>query len=61
MQRVSRASDPVLKDPAFNTRLGEFGWANLQGARTPEASGGFIRAESERWGQILKVIGVKPQ
>jgi tripartite-type tricarboxylate transporter receptor subunit TctC len=61
LQRVARASDAVVKDPAFNAKLGEFGWANLNGARTPEGTAEYIRTESERWRQILKVIGVKLQ
>src|SRR5262249_52815305 len=61
LQRVARASDTVVKDPSFNAKLGEFGWSNLNGARTPEGTAEYIRVESERWRQILKVIGVQPQ
>jgi tripartite-type tricarboxylate transporter receptor subunit TctC len=60
VQRLNRAMDRVLKEPAISNRLIDFG-LYTQGADTPEATGAFIRAQYETWGKVARDIGLEPQ
>ena len=61
VERINREADPIVRNPQFVERMQQWGWQNLQGARTVRGTGEFIRSESERWGQIIKTIGIVPQ
>jgi tripartite-type tricarboxylate transporter receptor subunit TctC len=60
VQRVNGAVDQFLKDPEIRARMQSMG-LTASGARTPEATGDFIRAEIARWRDIAEELNVKPQ
>ncbi len=60
VQRLNRETDQVLKEPEVVERLRSFG-ATTSGAGTAQSISEFIRAERERWGKIMKEVGIKPQ
>jgi tripartite-type tricarboxylate transporter receptor subunit TctC len=60
IQRTNRELDGILRDPEVVQRLRTLGFYT-EGAGTPESTGQFIRAELERWGQIVREIGIKPE
>src|SRR5713101_1070980 len=59
-QRVNREMDKILKDPETVRRLRDLGFFT-EGAETPEAVGDAIRADREKWGRIVKEIGIQPE
>ena len=61
LQRANRASDPIVKTPDFQNRLAQWGWYNMQGARTVQGTEEFIRVEGQRWGDLIRRIGLQPQ
>jgi tripartite-type tricarboxylate transporter receptor subunit TctC len=61
ISRVNREMDRIVKDPQFAAAVGKFYWANFGGARTPQALAGFYRSEREKWGRIVKELGIQPQ
>lgn len=61
LQRANRASDPIVKNPEFQNRLAQWGWYNMQGARTVQGTEDFIRVEGKRWGDLIRRIGLQPQ
>jgi tripartite-type tricarboxylate transporter receptor subunit TctC len=60
IQRANRDLDKVLTDPEVAQRLFDLGLVN-EGAGTPEALADFLRAERERWGKLVKEIGLQPE
>src|SRR5216684_3525468 len=60
VQRVNREMDRILKDPETAKRLRDLGFFT-EGAETPEAVGDAIRADREKWGRIVKEIGIQPE
>ncbi len=60
VQRVNREMDRILKDPETAQRLRGLGFFT-EGAETPEAVGEAIRADREKWGRIVKEIGIQPE
>ncbi len=60
IQRTNREMDRILRDPGVAQRLRGLGFYT-DGAGTPESTGEFIRAELERWGQIVRQIGIQPE
>ncbi len=60
VQRVNREMDRILKDPETAQRLRGLGFFT-EGAETPEAVGEAIRADREKWGRIVKEIGIPPE
>jgi tripartite-type tricarboxylate transporter receptor subunit TctC len=61
VQRLNTAIDSVVKDDEVEKRLLDVGWANAEGARTPEAITRLAKSERERWGEIVREAGVLPQ
>ena len=59
--RTNRELDRILRDAEVAQRLRGFGFYTEGGAGTPESTGEFIRAELERWGQIVRQIGIQPE
>jgi tripartite-type tricarboxylate transporter receptor subunit TctC len=59
-QRANREMERVLADPEIAQRLFDLGLVN-EGAGTPESLGDFLRAERERWGKLVKEIGLQPE
>jgi tripartite-type tricarboxylate transporter receptor subunit TctC len=60
VQRMNRQMDKILKDPEAAKRLAALGFFT-EGADTPEAVAGFIRADTAKWGTIVKEIGIQPE
>jgi tripartite-type tricarboxylate transporter receptor subunit TctC len=60
VQRVNREMDKILKDPETAQRLRGLGFFT-EGAETPEAVGEAIRTDREKWGRIVKEIGIQPE
>ena len=58
--RVNREMDGILKDPETAQRLATLGFFS-EGAETPEAVAEAIRADREKWGRIVKEIGIQPE
>jgi tripartite-type tricarboxylate transporter receptor subunit TctC len=58
--RVNREMDRILKDPETVQRLRGLGFFT-EGAETPEAVAEAIRADSAKWGGIVKEIGIRPE
>src|SRR5437879_11371453 len=58
--RVNREMDGILKDPDTAQRLATLGFFS-DGAETPEAVAEAIRVDREKWGRIVKEIGIQPE
>jgi tripartite-type tricarboxylate transporter receptor subunit TctC len=61
VQRVNREMDRVVRTPQFREPVQKFSWDNLNGASTPQAMSAFYRAEKDKWGKIMRDIGMQPQ
>ena len=59
--RINRETDQVVRSGEFTRRVAEFGWANLNGARTPAEVADYIRAQRERWAKVVKDLGIQPK
>ena len=60
VQRLNRDMDRVLTDPDVAQRLFDLGLVN-EGAGTSASLNEFLRAERERWGKLVKDIGLQPE
>ena len=60
LQRINEAAAIVVKEPSFVEGFRKIGWTNVEGARTPQGTAEFIRIERERWGRIIRDIGMTP-
>src|SRR3989454_1037240 len=58
--RMNRELDRILKDPETVQRLRGLGFFT-EGAETPEAVAEAIRADTAKWGGIVKEIGIQPE
>ena len=61
IQRVNRETDAIVKGREFSQRLKEWGWANLGGARSPGDVAEYMRTERDRWGRIVRELGIQPK
>lgn len=61
IQGMNRAMAEVLRDPQVLSRTTSFGIFIHEGAGTPASTARFISAERERWGRLVREIGVQPQ
>jgi len=59
--RVNREMDRIVKDAQFTQLVQKFIWANNIGASTPAALSVFYRAEREKWGKIVRDLGIQPK
>lgn len=55
---LNTALNAAFADPAMRTKLLDTGGEPLPGG--PDAFGALMRAETEKWGNVLKAAGVKP-
>src|SRR6266568_6963350 len=58
--RVNREMDGILKDPETAQRLHDLGFFT-ESAETPAAVAEAIRSDREKWGRIVKEIGIRPE
>jgi hypothetical protein len=49
-----------LKIPEIDARIQSFGWFS-NGAGTPQSTGEFWRKEREKWGRIIREVGIQPE
>jgi tripartite-type tricarboxylate transporter receptor subunit TctC len=61
VQRVNREMDRIVKSPQFLEPAQKFSWSNLGGASTPQALAEFYRVERDKWGRIMRQVGIQPQ
>jgi len=49
----------VLADPRLQPRLAELGGQPMP--MTPAEFGKLVAAETEKWGKVIKLAGIKPE
>jgi tripartite-type tricarboxylate transporter receptor subunit TctC len=60
LQRVNRATEQAVSDPEYKQRLLGFG-LTADSAGTLDSIAELFRSERERWGAIIREVGVKPE
>jgi tripartite-type tricarboxylate transporter receptor subunit TctC len=60
VDRMNREIGTYLKSPDLTARLVTLGMAT-SGAGTPQSTGAFLRAEQERWRNLVAELGLQPQ
>ena len=58
IERLNREINAGLADPAVKARLVEVAAAPI--IFTPAAFGAYVAAETEKWGKVVKLAGIKP-
>jgi tripartite-type tricarboxylate transporter receptor subunit TctC len=58
--RINRATDQVVRDAEYQQRLLAFG-LTIENAGTLESIAEFFRAEREKWGRVIREVGIKPE
>jgi tripartite-type tricarboxylate transporter receptor subunit TctC len=58
--RVNREMERIVKDSQFTQAVQKFVWANNNGARTPQELSTLYRNEREKWGKIIRELGIQP-
>jgi tripartite-type tricarboxylate transporter receptor subunit TctC len=58
LSQLNAELQKFLLEPAFQSRLAELGAVSTSG--TPAQFGEFIRAETTRWGKVIKSANIKP-
>ncbi len=61
VQRLNRAMEVLVREPEFAKRALATGWSNRGGAKTPKAIVEINRMYREKWGEIIREAGVKPE
>lgn len=61
INRVNREMQTIVKSPQFLQPLQKFVWTNLNGAKTPAELSQYFRGEREKWGSIVRELGIKPR
>ncbi len=60
IQRINRETDEFLRTPEVQSRIQSLGWFS-NGAGTPQSTADFMRAEREKWGRIIREVGIQPE
>ena len=60
VQRLNRETDLFTKQADVVAKLRSLA-LDTNGAGTPQSTADFIRSERERWGRIMKEVGIEPQ
>jgi tripartite-type tricarboxylate transporter receptor subunit TctC len=58
IEKLNKEVNAVLADPKFNAKLAEFGAIGLVGS--PSDFGKLIANETEKWAEVVKSSGMKP-
>ncbi len=59
IERMSSEVNAILKEPAVRVRLNDLGCQPQGGS--PAEFAAFIQQETRKWGEVIKVAGVKPE
>jgi tripartite-type tricarboxylate transporter receptor subunit TctC len=59
VERLNKEINAGLADVSLKGKFGELG--HLPMPMTPSEFGKFIAAETEKWGPVVKAVGIKPQ
>jgi len=57
---LNHEMERILGSPELIKRLGELGFY-IDGAYTPEAVTEFVRSQRDKWGEIVRAIGLEPE
>ena len=60
IQRLNQSAAISLKQPQYVQQVRKLRWINVDGPRTPQGTGEFIRAGREQWARVLREIGQLP-
>jgi len=60
INRLNHEMDQILKEPDLVKRLAELGFYS-DGASTPRATTEFVRGQRDKWGEIVRAIGIEPE
>lgn len=60
VNRVNREMERIVRDTQFTQAVQKFFWANNIGASTPQVLSAFYRAERDKWGKIIRELGIQP-
>jgi tripartite-type tricarboxylate transporter receptor subunit TctC len=55
IDKLNKAINEALADPAMQTKLAELGGTNIPG--TPEDFGKIISEETDKWAKVVKATG----
>lgn len=61
IEKLNRAIDPIVKDPAYVKRLLSYGTTIRGGAGTPESIAEFEKQERENWANIFTKLNYQAQ
>jgi tripartite-type tricarboxylate transporter receptor subunit TctC len=59
VEKLNQAVNAVLADPRLQPRLAELGGQPMP--MTPAEFGKLVAAETEKWGKVIKLAGIKPE
>ena len=59
IEKLNQAVNAVLADPRLQARLAELGGQPMP--MTPAEFGKLVAAETEKWGKVIKLAGIKPE
>ena len=59
VERLNRDLNAALETPAVVAQLGELGLERIGGSA--ESFAGLLRSETERWGGLIRELGLKPE
>jgi tripartite-type tricarboxylate transporter receptor subunit TctC len=57
---LNRSISQTLREPEFQKQLLALGQVTANGA-PPEMVGEYLKSERERWGELFRELGIKPQ
>jgi tripartite-type tricarboxylate transporter receptor subunit TctC len=59
IEKLNKEINSALADPKMNARLADLGGVALPGS--PADFGMLIAADTEKWGKVVRVAGIKPE
>ncbi|MBF8279699.1 MAG: hypothetical protein HW385_1131 [candidate division NC10 bacterium] len=60
LRRINQATDQVVREREYTQRLLALGYT-IDGAGTLESIAEFHRSEREKWGRVIRELGIKPE
>ena len=60
VDRLNREMDQILKNRELVKRLADLGFY-VDSAYTPQATADFVRSQRDKWGEIVRAIGITPE